>query len=131
MNRMVLRVLGYGVGLFLVGHLAACSSVDVPQPTPLKPLEPLLSVSEVWQAPLGGEVGDGLRMAAHDNLLAAATLDGLLRVIDTETGEDSLRFSTRETMIYASNTTTFTQFWRKCTPPAFAPCQHGCITVCR
>lgn len=87
MNRMVLRALGYGVGLFLVGHLAACSSVDVPQPTPLKPLEPLLSVSEVWQAPLGGEVGDGLRMAAHDNLLAAATLDGLLRVIDTETGE--------------------------------------------
>ena len=92
MNRIVLTVVaGAHVTMALVlgwplGSQAAHLST-VPQPTPLKPLEPLLSVSEVWQAPLVGEVGDGLRMAAHDNLLAAATLDGLLRVIDTETGE--------------------------------------------
>ena len=53
---------------------------------PLQTFDPLVSVAQVWKTSLGGEVAGALRLAAHGQLVASATTDGIVAVVDTETG---------------------------------------------
>ena len=56
------------------------------EPKPLQAFDSLVSVAQVWKTNLDGEVGDALRLAASGQLVASATTDGVVAVVDTETG---------------------------------------------
>ena len=75
----------WAAGLALV--LAACSSAPQrPQPTPLAPVTPAVSLAPVWQAQLGPS--DGLvRMAASGGEVAMVSSEGVLQVRVARTGE--------------------------------------------
>lgn len=73
--------------VLLAAALFGCASDGVNrEPKTLQAIDPLLSVAQVWTMSLDGRVGDQLRLAAHGETIAAATTDGVITVIDVETG---------------------------------------------
>ena len=87
MTPFLLRRWFAGVIACLSVAISGCAS-DGPnrEPAALQPYEALVSVAQVWKTPLDGAVGDALRLSAHDRFVAAATTDGTVAVLDTETG---------------------------------------------
>lgn len=72
---------------FLAATAVGCASDGGNrEPKPLQAFDPLVSVAQVWKTNLDGEVGDALRLAASGQLVASATTDGVVAVVDTETG---------------------------------------------
>jgi outer membrane assembly lipoprotein YfgL len=70
--------------------LAACSSTDKPDPTPLKDVVPAIAGSLAWQAKLGG-IGFPLAVAARDSRFVAAGDDGTVLALDADTGAEIWR----------------------------------------
>lgn len=84
---------GVWAGVVLAVTLSACSSGSKkPEPTPLAPLNALLSARQVWTANVG-VTGAPLMPAVSQSRVAVAALDGTVALLDAQSGRDIWRAS--------------------------------------
>lgn len=76
--------------LLLLGMLVACAGPERPKPRDLGPNTALIGIRSAWTSQVG-EVGFPLNMKVLDNILYAASSDGVIVAIDARTGGDLWR----------------------------------------
>ncbi len=88
-----MRALLYASALIAAGLLAGCASSSRPNPTPLEPLTPNLSVRSAWNTSTD-TIQFPLTVAVNGNTFTLSGSDGSVFAIDAESGRELWRGST-------------------------------------
>lgn len=83
--------------LLLIGLLAACAGPERPKPLDLGPNTALIGIRSAWTSNVG-EIGFPLNIQVRDNVLFAASSNGVVVSIDARTGGDIWRVDLKATL---------------------------------